>query len=196
MKAVFGLGNPGLDYTLTRHNVGFQVVDLYREVNRLRKKGRIAGRSVVYRLKDLLLVKPMTYMNASGDAVRSVLDQFQIPLVDALIVYDDLDLPFGTMRILPGGGAGTHKGMLSVLSALGDENIPRLRIGIGVEPCPADTVTYVLTRFTPAEWKQLVPVLRRAGEAIELLRTADINAVMNRFNRARQVAEKGPTSIL
>ena len=182
MKAVFGLGNPGLKYSLARHNVGFQVIDLYRKVNHIRKKGRITGLSLVYRLDNLLLVKPMTYMNESGQAVKSILDQFQIPLEDALIVYDDLDLAFGTMRILPGGGAGSHKGMISILSALKAESIPRLRIGIGVEPRPSDTVAYVLGRFTPEEWKRLIPTLRQAGEAVSLFYTGDVNAVMNCFN--------------
>lgn len=196
MKAVFGLGNPGLKYALTRHNVGFQVVDLHRKVNHIRKKGRITGSSLVYRLENLLLVKPMTYMNSSGGAVKAVLDQFQIPIKNALIVYDDLDLSFGTMRILPGGGPSTHKGMISILSALGDEDIPRLRIGIAIEPRPLDTVTHVLSRFTPEEWKRLVPTLRRASEAIELFSTADLDTVMNRFNRPEQVAADGATGIL
>ena len=196
MKAVFGLGNPGLEYALTRHNVGFQVVDLYRKINHIRKRGRITGCSLVYRLENLILVKPMTYMNGSGGAVKMVLHKFQIPLEDALIVYDDLDLSFGRMRILPGGGPGTHKGMIAVLSALGDEGIPRLRIGIGIEPRPLDTVTYVLGRFTPQEWKRLIPTLREASEAIELFSTADLDTVMNRFNRAEQVAADGAPGIL
>ena len=196
MKAVFGLGNPGLEYALTRHNVGFQVVDLYRKINHIRKRGRITGCSLDYRLENLILVKPMTYMNGSGGAVKMVLHKFQIPLEDALIVYDDLDLSFGRMRILPGGGPGTHKGMIAVLSALGDEGIPRLRIGIGIEPRPLDTVTYVLGRFTPQEWKRLVPTLREASEAIELFSTADLDTVMNRFNRAERVAADGAPGIL
>ena len=196
MKAVFGLGNPGLEYALTRHNVGFQVIDLYRKVNRLRQKGRITGCSLVYRSENLILVKPMTYMNESGQAVKSVLDQFQIPLGDALVVYDDLDLSFGTMRVLPGGGAGTHKGMISILAALENDGIPRLRIGIGVEPRPLDTVAYVLSRFTPQEWKRLASTLREASEAIALFRTEDINTVMNRFNRADRFAGEGTAGIL
>jgi len=188
LKAVFGLGNPGLQYALSRHNVGFQVVDLYRKVNRIRGKGRITGCSIVYRYETLLLVKPMTYMNESGRAVKSILDQFKIPPANALIVYDDLDLAFGTVRVLPKGGAGSHKGMISVLSVLKDEGIPRLRIGIGVDPRPSDTAAYVLDRFTPEEWKRLVPTLRRASEAVSLFYTAKINAVMNRFNRTQQVA--------
>jgi len=183
LKAVFGLGNPGLKHSLARHNVGFQVIDLYRKVNRICNKGRITGRSLVYRLENLLLVKPMTYMNESGQAVTAIVDQFHIPLENTLIIYDDLDLALGTMRILPGGGAGSHKGMISVLSTLKDESIPRLRIGIGVEPRSSDTVAYVLGRFTPQEWKRLVPTLRRAGEAVSLFCTGDVNAVMNRFNR-------------
>lgn len=197
MKAVFGLGNPGPGYALTRHNVGFQVIDLYRKAYRVRKKARITGFSLVYRLEDLLLVKPMTFMNESGRAVKAIIDNWQIPLVNALIVYDDLDLPFGALRILPGGGSGAHKGMISILSALGDESIPRMRIGIGIKPRPSDTVEHVLTRFTPEEWQRLVPTLRRASQAIELFRTADTNSVMNCFNPLRKpVAEEGTTGIL
>jgi PTH1 family peptidyl-tRNA hydrolase len=183
LKAVFGLGNPGVEYALTRHNVGFTVIDLYRKVHRYREKGRIACSSLIYRTEVLLLIKPMTYMNASGESIVAVLDRFKIAPADALIVYDDLDLPLGRMRILARGGAGTHKGMLSIVAALGTEEIPRLRIGIGVDPRPENTVDYVLGRFTPQEWKVLFPVLERGVDAIDAFRTCDINTVMTSFNR-------------
>jgi len=137
---------------------------------------------MVYRTEDLLLVKPMTHMNASGDGVKAVLERFQIDYADALIVYDDLDLPFATMRILPQGGAGTHKGMISVVTRLESDEIPRIRIGIGGPIRPPDTISYVLGRFTPDEWKQLLPTLRQAVEAIDTFRLSDVNTVMNKFN--------------
>jgi len=197
LKAVFGLGNPGLKYALTRHNVGFQVIDLYRKVHLLKEKGRITCSCLTYRTEDLFLVKPMTYMNASGEAVKAVLESYKIPVDNALVVYDDLDFPLGRMRVLPGGGAGTHKGMLSILSAVGSEEIPRLRVGIDAEHREQDAVSYVLDRFTPREWEKLFPVLKRAVDVIEAFRSSDINAVMTCFNRRdRQVATERNTGTL
>jgi PTH1 family peptidyl-tRNA hydrolase len=118
LKAVFGLGNPGIEYALTRHNVGFSVIDLYRKAHCHGEKGRISCSSLVYQTENLLLIKPMTYMNASGEAVSAIIDRFKVALPDVLIIYDDLDLPLGRMRILPKGGAGTQKGMLSILEVL------------------------------------------------------------------------------
>ena len=183
MKAVFGLGNPGRDYALTRHNVGFEAIDLYRKVHRLRRKGRIEHSALVYSTGELLLVKPMTFMNESGEAVRGVLSKHGIPSEDALVVYDDLDLPLGRIKILGAGGAGTHKGLGSVLDALGTESIPRLKIGIEVEGRAKTGSDFVLERFTPYEWTRVLPALESAVEAIELFRWAAIDAVMTQFNR-------------
>ncbi len=197
MKAVFGLGNPGLGYVLSRHNVGFQVIDLYRRVHRLRRKGTITAHSLVYRTDELLLVKPLTYMNSSGRAVQAVLAQFNVALGDALVAYDDLDFPLGAMRILAAGGPGSHNGMRSVLASLGSEGLPRLRIGIGTDSRPEDSVDYVLGRFTPREWEALFPVLERAVEAIEAFSTCDVVTLMNRFNRrGSPIAAEGDASII
>ncbi len=139
----------------------------------------------------------MTYMNESGRAVREVVERFGLEPADILIVYDDLDIPLGRFRILPKGGPGTHKGMRSVLEALGSEEIPRLKIGIGVKERDQDAVNFVLSRFPEDEWKTIVPVLRRAAEAIELFRTETIETVMNRFNRRDpHVAPRSPGAIL
>lgn len=183
MKAVFGLGNPGRRYTLTRHNVGFAAVDLYRKVHRLRRAGRIQGDCIVYRTDDLLLCKPLTYMNESGSTVAAVLARHGISLQDTLIIYDELDLPLGRVKILAGGGPGTHKGMKSVVSALGTTEIPRLRIGIEVEERTKPGESFVLEKFTPDEWARVVPALECAVDAIDLYRTSDLEAVMTRFNR-------------
>ncbi len=187
MKAVFGLGNPGLDYGLTRHNVGFAMIDLYRKIYRHKGKGRIACSSLIYRVDNLLLVKPTTYMNASGESVRAVVDRFGIALSDVIIIYDDLDIPLGMMRILPRGGAGTHKGMLSILAAVETEAIPRLRVGIGGESRSEDTVDYVLSRFSEKEWQELYPVLQHGVAAVEAFCTCNIDEVMTRFNRRGMV---------
>lgn len=197
LKAVFGLGNPGIEYALTRHNVGFSVIDLYRKAHCHGEKGRILCSSLVYQTENLLLTKPMTYMNASGEAVSAIIDRFKVALPNVLIIYDDLDLPLGRMRILPKGGAGTHKGMLSILEVLGTEAIPRLRIGIGMESRSQDTIDYVLGRFVPREWEELIPILERSVDAIEAFRTQDIDMVMTRFNqRGSAVVNDGGDTIL
>jgi len=183
MKAVFGLGNPGRDYALTRHNIGFEVVDLYRKVHRLRRKGRIESSALVYSTGELLLVKPMTFMNDSGLAVRGVLERYGIPVRDALVVHDDLDLPLGRIKAAAGGGAGTHKGVRSILESLGTEVVPRLKIGIDLEDRAEDGRGFVLARFTPEEWSRVLPALERAVEAIDLYRRGDIESVMTRINR-------------
>ena len=187
MKAVFGLGNPGLEYALSRHNVGFDVIDLYRKRHCPRLKGRLIDSALVYKSRDLFLVKPMTYMNSSGKAVKAIIERLQISYEDALIVYDDLDIPLGDMKILAAGGPGSHKGMMSIVSSLGSEEIPRLRVGIGHEGRPPDQVNYVLGKFTDAEWEKIYPILERSAEAIATFQTEDINAVMTRFNRHRRV---------
>ncbi len=183
MKAVFGLGNPGRAYALTRHNVGFEVIDLYRKVHRLRRKGRIESSALVYSTGDLLLVKPMTFMNDSGQAVRGVLSKHSVSPSDALVVHDDLDLPLGRIKVLGEGGPGTHKGMSSVLNALDTEGIPRLKIGIEIEERTETGSDFVLDRFSPEEWERVLPALENAVEAIDLFRWSDIDAVMTRFNR-------------
>jgi PTH1 family peptidyl-tRNA hydrolase len=183
LKAVFGLGNPGLEYALTRHNVGFEVVDLYRTIHRIRTKGRIAESALVYSWNDLLLVKPMTFMNESGTAVEGVLSRHRIAPKDALVIYDDLDLPIGRVRLLAAGGPGSHKGMTSVLERLGTEGIPRLRIGIEVEERTAAGQDYVLDHFTPQEWQRVAPALERATVAIDLFRNEGIDAAMTWVNQ-------------
>ncbi len=183
MKAVFGLGNPGTTYALTRHNVGFEVIDLYRKAHRLRRAGRIESECLVYRADNLLLCKPLTYMNESGLAVAGVLAKHSISLSDTLIVYDELDLPLGRIKVLSAGGAGTHKGMKSIQAALRTNEVPRLRIGIEVEGRTEPGEAFVLKRFPKDEWSRVVPAFERAGDAIDVFRSADIETVMTRFNR-------------
>jgi PTH1 family peptidyl-tRNA hydrolase len=183
VKAVFGLGNPGLAYAVTRHNVGFEVVDLFRRVHHVRARGRMQHSALVYSWEDLLLAKPLTFMNESGRAVKGVLAQHKIPPRDALVVYDDLDLELGRIRLLAAGGPGSHKGIGSVLACLGTEEIPRLRIGIEIEGRDETGADYVLDRFTPEEWQTVVPALERAVEAIDFFRAVGIDAAMTRTNR-------------
>jgi PTH1 family peptidyl-tRNA hydrolase len=183
VKGVFGLGNPGPAYTLTRHNVGFQTIDLYREAHRLRRAGRIESDCLVHRAGDVLLCKPLTWMNASGRAVAAVLNAYSIAPRDVLIVHDDLDLRLGRLKIVAAGGAGTHKGMKSVLEALGTSDVPRIKIGIEIEGRTEPGEAFVLERFTPDEWSRLLPALETAGDAIDAFRGSGIDALMARFNR-------------
>lgn len=182
-KAVFGLGNPGRAYAYTRHNIGFEVIDRYRTVHRGRGKGRIQDSALVFSVRGILLAKPLTYMNDSGPAVRSVMERHRISAENALVVYDDLDLPLGRLRLLSGGGAGSHKGMQSVVRALGTERFPRLRVGIEVPGRSAPGQEFVLERFPRSEWEQIQPVLLKAVEAIDAFMTRGIEHAMTRYNR-------------
>jgi PTH1 family peptidyl-tRNA hydrolase len=183
VKAVFGLGNPGRRYAASRHNVGFQLVDLYRSSCCPRVRGRLRHSALLYSCGGILLVKPMTFMNASGIAVRRVLDAEGIPLKSALVIYDDLDLPLGSLRIRPQGGPASHNGMGSVVAELRSEAIPRLRIGIGIADRTQAGRDYVLDRLSETDRATLRPALERAVEAIAMFEHEDLDAVMTRFNR-------------
>jgi len=183
VKAVFGLGNPGAKYAATRHNVGFETIDLYRKVHRLRRAGRLQSNCLVYRSGDLLLCKPLTFMNSSGVAVAKALRKHGVALEDTLVIYDELDLPLGRIKISPGGGPGTHKGMKSILETLGTQDVPRLRIGVEIEGRTARGEDFVLERLPIPEWERVLPSLEMAVEAIETFRNQDLNHVMTRFNR-------------
>ncbi len=185
MRIIVGLGNPGREYTGTRHNVGFMVVDeLARRLavtgfrRRFRSElgeGKLDGEKVV-------LVRPQTYMNLSGGAVREVVNWYHSPSDHILVVLDDLDLPFGSLRLRATGSAGGHNGLSSVIEQLGSNQIPRLKIGIGRGRLPA--TAHVLARFTPEEQRELPDLVGRAADAVELWVQEGIVAAMNRFNGA------------
>lgn len=153
LKLIVGLGNPGPEYAETRHNAGFQFLDrLARKhglkFSALKFKALIAEGEI--RGCQVILAKPLTFMNLSGQAVKPLVKSCGIELVDLLVVYDDMDLPLGAVRFRPGGGAGGHKGMLSVIEALGNRHFPRLRFGIG-RPSHGDPMDYVLSEFSEDE---------------------------------------------
>jgi PTH1 family peptidyl-tRNA hydrolase len=183
VKAVIGLGNPGPEHALTPHNVGFHVIDLYREAHPEIGRARRRFSALLYRHDDLLLVKPMTSMNDSGDAVRRIVARHGMAPGDLLVVHDELDLPWGRLRIVPGGGAGTHKGVDSVHRALGTQRIARLKIGVEIDGRTLDGAGYVLQRIPEERWTRLVPVLQRAAEALETFRVGSLEEMMTRFNR-------------
>ena len=184
MKIVVGLGNPGKQYEGTRHNVGWMVLDRLAERAGLsgHAKSRDASATMRGRYKglDIVLVKPMTYMNESGLAVRKVLARERAPLDDLLVVYDDFDLPLGKLRMREQGSAGTHNGMRSIVGELGNQKFARLRVGIG-EPS-RNAIGHVLSRFAADERRVLDEVLDGAADAVEDWARDGANRSANRWN--------------
>lgn len=185
MKLIIGLGNPGREHAANRHNVGFQCLDRLAKAhglafNRIQSQaavaiGDIAGQRVC-------LAKPRTWMNASGLAVASLQRFYKVPLSDLIVVYDDLDLPQGKLRLRPDGGHGGHNGMRSIIEQLGSTAFPRLRIGIGRPPGHMDPVDYVLQDFSADEEAYMEEVRERAVRALECWLQDGIVAAMNRYN--------------
>jgi len=184
---IVGLGNPGEEYARTRHNAGFQCLGVLARRHRLsfrakRARARIAVGEVAG--NPVVLARPYTFMNRSGTAVAGLLRWLGLPPARLLVVYDDLDLPAGTIRLRPRGGAAGHKGMTSILAALDTEAFPRLRLGIGRPADPAlDPVDYVLLPFTTQEERAWAPVLERAADAVECYLQEGVVAAMDQFNR-------------
>jgi PTH1 family peptidyl-tRNA hydrolase len=189
-KMIVGLGNPGPDYARTRHNVGFQTVDLLAErhglsFDRFQRRARLGIGALDLRdgaAKRVVLAKPMTYMNASGESVGALAAFYKIVPEDILVVYDDLDLPIGKIRLRPGGGSGGQKGIASIIKALGTEEFPRLRVGIGRPPGQMDPTDYVLKRFSAEQEREMTLARVRAADAIEAWLAQGIEAAMNQYN--------------
>ena len=180
-----GLGNPGREYKFTRHNAGFLLLDrLAAEAGvaftRLQFKALVTTARLEGR--KLILAKPQTYMNLSGQAVGALMKFYKLPPEALLVAYDDVDLPFGTLRMRPKGGAGGHKGMKSIIARLGTQNFPRLRIGIGRPPGRMDAADYVLQRFSADEQAALPAIFDRGVEAIRLFAASGLDAAMNYVN--------------
>lgn len=187
MKLVVGLGNPGPRYAPTRHNVGFRVVE-HLAASRHIPWGaeRFGGRFGRGRLGGLEvgLLEPLTWMNLSGDAVVEALEALPVgdPGSDLLVVLDDVDLPFGRLRLRPGGGGGGHRGLEHVIERLGTRDFPRLRFGVGRPQGAAETSDWVLSRFSPEEERALAVQLPRAADAVEAALCEGLPAAMNRYN--------------
>jgi len=181
-KVIVGLGNPGRRYAETRHNLGVMAVDRYRDDFADSAKRVACAHAEVVQTSSAIIGKPTTYMNRSGHAVLELMERFQILPEACLIVYDDVDLPFGKLRARPRGGPGSHNGIASVIEQAQTNSFPRLRLGIASESMPNDLVGFVLSPFTPEERDDLDAYLDRAAEAIDAFVAHDIDAVMNRFN--------------
>lgn len=184
---VVGLGNPGAEYARHRHNLGFRVVDALARAHGLSfsraklaraytAQGRIGGRSV-------LLVKPQTYVNRSGQAVGRLARWHKVPPAQILVVYDELDLPLGRLRLRPEGGSGGHNGMRSIIEVLGNQGFPRLRVGIDRPPGKMDPADYVLHPFSREEDEIVALAIDQAVAAVEAWLAEGIMVAMDRFNR-------------
>lgn len=214
MKMIVGLGNPGPEYARHRHNIGFQVLDLFAErhglvFDKFQKRARLAIGPVTFNVPApapaltvvpvlaspstwhgrIVLAKPMTYMNASGEAVAALASFYKITPADILVVHDDLDLPLGRIRLRPGGSAGGQKGVASIIARLGTDGFHRLRIGISRPGAPGsgappsmDPADYVLQPFSADQEAEMVFVRQRAADAIETWLASGIEAAMNWFN--------------
>lgn len=190
LKMIVGLGNPGPEYARNRHNVGFQVLDVlagrhHLGFDKFQKRARVAlGRIVLAGGGScrVVLTKPMTYMNGSGQAVGPLVKFYKINPADLLVLYDDLDLPSGRIRLRPGGSSGGQKGLQSIIDALGTDAFPRLRLGIGRPPGQMDPADYVLQPFSRDEEAEMSGVRERAADAVEVWLALGIEAAMNQFN--------------
>lgn len=186
MKIVVGLGNPGKRYAHTRHNIGFDVLEeLARQGGaRFRKKWLMPFQSATIDAEGepVLLVKPLTFMNRSGSAIRALVRRHRLQAQDLIVVLDDVDLPVGRLRIRRKGGAGGHRGLESIIAGLGTEEFARIRLGIGPRPKGEDLTAYVLGRFPAADRELIRRSIGQATEAIRLILTGAVEESMNRFN--------------
>jgi len=182
---IAGLGNPGREYKDNRHNVGFMMID--RIAVRLNARGmKVQSKAIVmdarHEDKKLILAKPQTFMNLSGQSVQGLTHFYKVPLENLIILSDDLDIPFGTIRIRASGGPGGQRGLGSIIEKLGTKDIPRLRIGIGRPPGRMDPAKYVLQNFSRDEVNELSSILDRGTEAVFAFVTDGLNKAMNEYN--------------
>lgn len=184
MKLIVGLGNPGSKYENTRHNVGFLAIDeiakKYQiQVNKLKCKAQTGE----LRLSDkVILAKPQTFMNNSGEAVRELVDYYNVDLKDLIIIYDDIDIPFSTIRVKGKGSSGSHNGMRSIVKHLGDDKFPRVRISISQKPDYMDLADFVLSKFTNKEVPIVKKEIQAAAEASLEIVEKGVDSAMNIYN--------------
>jgi len=192
MKLIVGLGNPGYEYYLTPHNLGFRAVDRLaeacgkelgrREAQALTAATEIAGENVV-------LAKPQTYMNLSGLAVGRLLQNYDLSPRDLLVLVDEIELPLGMLRIRPRGSAGGHNGLKSIIGALESEDFARLRMGVRPDRPVEDYVSYLLRPLRPADTELVAEMIEQASEAVRVILSEGVQKAMNRFNRRVTPAE-------
>lgn len=185
MKLIVGLGNPGRQYENTRHNIGFKVIDqLAHELSVVLDQAKHKG---IYGMahiggEKVILLKPLTYMNLSGECIRAVMDYYQIETEDIVVIYDDLDLPVGRIRLRQKGSAGGHNGIKSTIAHLGTESFNRIRVGIDRPTNGMKVTDYVLGRFTSEEQDMMEDVIQKCGAATKQWLSTPFLQVMNEFN--------------
>ncbi len=183
MYIIAGLGNPGKEYTGTRHNVGYDALECLADkcdvkLNKL-KFNSVYGETVINGEK-VMLVKPVTYMNRSGDAIDEIMKFYKIPVENLIVIYDDIDIPVGTLRIRPHGSSGTHNGMRSIVQHVGSD-FPRIRIGIGRNP-DMDLADYVLQKFSSLERDVIKAIQEKAADAAKEIIENDVDMAMQKYN--------------
>ena len=186
MKLIVGLGNPGAKYAGTRHNVGFETLDLLARRHGLEWAAAPKGAEALvanWRMRGAILAKPLTFMNLSGAAVMPLLQFYKIELDDLLVIVDEVQLETGRLRVRPSGSAGGHNGLKSIIGSLGTEGFPRLRIGVGRGDMRRDLADHVLARFDAEERPVIDDAVARAADATELFIAEGSSAAMNRYNR-------------
>jgi PTH1 family peptidyl-tRNA hydrolase len=186
MHVVVGLGNPGNQYAQTKHNIGFITVDYLAEqhnikINKIKHKA-VIGEGTIGGEK-ILLVKPQTYMNLSGQSVMDIVNFYKVPLENLIVIYDDIDLPVGKVRIRPNGSSGTHNGMRNIIYLLNNQEFPRVRIGVGKQPDYMDLGDYVMTKFNSEEKPLMEEAIKKSVMAIEEIVKSGINTAMNKYNK-------------
>lgn len=186
MKLVVGLGNPGKEYKGNRHNVGFMAIDKLADrnsisVNKLKFNSIIGEGRIGY--EKIILMKPLTYMNNSGIAVMECANYFNIEIEDIIVICDDIDIPFGTIRIKKKGSAGTHNGLKSIIYHLQDDNFPRVKIAVGKKIPQMDLADFVLSNFSKEEKVTLEEELNDSVKAVEIILAENIDKAMNDYNK-------------
>ena len=194
MYIIVGLGNPGEKYVHTRHNVGFEVIDILADrigihVDEKKHKG-LCGRGVLEGQK-VVLVKPQTFMNLSGESVRAVADFYKVAADEIIVVYDDISLEPGRLRVRGKGSAGGHDGIKNIIAHLGTQEFPRVKVGIGEKPKGMDLADYVLSHFGRGEWEQMEEAFKEAADAVAVMISQGTEAAMNRFNGEKKEGVKG-----
>ena len=186
MKLIVGLGNPGIPYRMTRHNIGFQVVDRLAKLNdipiRTKRFKSLYGKGWID-FQQIILAKPMTFMNRSGEAVKKAVDFFHLKMDDLIIVHDDLDLPFGRLRFKQRGGDGGHQGVRSIIEGVGGNIFLRLKVGIGRPSQGSDPAEYVLETFEKVEQLHLDQVLLQAAESLKVMLLEGLEKALNQFQK-------------
>ena len=188
MKLIVGLGNPGRRYANNRHNIGFVCLNHFARMQGIRfdkKQGKARIGTGEVAANKIVLAKPQTYMNSSGESVSLLIRKFNVNLNNLIVIHDDLDLPLGKIRIRQGGSAGGHKGVTSIISCLQSQEFLRLRIGIGrptTKTSEADIIDYVLSDFADEEKQIITPLIPKVSEAIQCLLTEGLLAAMHKYN--------------